>query len=111
MKIEGTRGWVFGAFAPHVLRSEPASLIEEASKSLTVRFPLKWDKQDFVDAIKTGGRTMEDENVAHRVTSLCQLGHIAIHLGQKLHWDPELERFIDNDAANRYLDQPILKGA
>jgi hypothetical protein len=109
VKIEGTKGWIFGAYGPQVLRSEPASLIETASKSLQVRFPLKWDKQDFIDAVKIGGRTMENENVAHRVTSICHLGHIAIHLGQKLSWDPEKERFIDNNAANRYLDHPIVE--
>jgi hypothetical protein len=109
VKVEGTKGWIFGAFAPHVLRSEPDSLITDAAKSLPVRFPLKSDKQDFVDAIKSGGSTMENERVAHRVTSLCHLGHIAIHLGQKLRWDPQAERFVDNHDANRYLDQPIAE--
>lgn len=109
VKIEGTKGWIFGAYAPHVLRSEPASLIDDTMKSLKTRFPLKSDKQDFVDAVKSGGRTLENENVAQRITSLCHLGHIAIHLGQKLRWDPEVERFVDNDEANQYLAQPILE--
>ena len=109
VKIEGTKGWIYGGYGPHALRSEPASLVETELESLEVQLPLKTDKQDFIDAIKTGGRTLENENVAHRVTSFCLLGHIAIHLGQKLRWDPELERFVDNDAANQYLDQPILE--
>jgi len=109
VKIEGTEGWIFAAYAPHVLRSEPASLVQRATEATRVQFPLKWDKQDFVDAIKEGGRTMENEDVAHRVTSLCHLGHIAVHLGEKLQWDAQSERFQGNDTANRYLDRPILE--
>ena len=108
VKIEGTKGWICGCYGPHLLRSEPATLVAQTSESFKVRFPMKTDKQDFIDAIKSGGQTMENEDVAHRVTSLCQLGHIAIHLGQKLRWDPQHQEFVDNDAANRYLDHPIL---
>jgi len=108
VKIEGTRGWVVGSYAPHQLLAEPASLLEREFTPADRRFPFKSDKQDFIDAIKTGGRTLEDEEVAHRTTSLCHLGHIAIHLGQRLKWNPQQEVFIDNDAANAYLAQPIL---
>ncbi len=109
VKVEGTKGWIYGSYGPHALRSEPASLVEQLPEPRQVRFPLKSDKQDFLDAIKTGGRTLENEQVAHRVTSVCQLGHIAIHVNQKLRWDPGIQKFIDNDAANQYLNQPILE--
>jgi len=37
--------------------------------------------------------------------TVCHLGNIAIRLGgdQRLRWNPETERFVDNDAANRML--------
>jgi predicted dehydrogenase len=108
VKVEGAKGWLYGAFGPQDLRAEPASLLDTPIRPNEIRFPLKSDKQDFVDAIKTGGKTMEDEEVAHRTTSLCHLGHIAIHLGRQLRWDPRRERFLDDDAANAYLDKPIL---
>lgn len=108
VKIEGTQGWIVGSYAPHQLLAEPASLLKREFTASDQRFPLKSDKQDFVDAIKSGGRTLEDEEVAHRTTSLCHLGHIAIHLRQRLQWDPQKETFVGNDAANAYLAQPIL---
>jgi len=107
VKIEGTKGWIYGSFGKQELRAEPKSLLNEKIKQDEIHFPLKSDKQDFIDAVKTGGRTLEDEEVGHRTTSLCHLGHIAIHLGERLKWDPDKERFIDNDAANAYLDKPI----
>ena len=30
--------------------------------------------------------------------SLCQIGHIAIQIGRMLEWDPELEKFNDEEA-------------
>jgi len=110
VKLEGTKGWIYGAFGgPTELRfkAEPEWLLDVKLGPTAIRFPLKSDKQDFIDAIKTGGRTLEDEEVGHRTTSLCHLGHIAIHLGQPLKWDPNKERFVDNEAANAYLDNPI----
>jgi predicted dehydrogenase len=107
VKFEGTKGWIYGSFGRQEFKAEPESLLAEKIGPGEIRFPLKSDKQDFIDAVKTGGRTLEDEQVGHRTTSLCHLGHIAIHLGQKLRWDPEKERFLDNDAANAYLDKPI----
>jgi predicted dehydrogenase len=107
VKFEGTDGWIYGSFGKQELKAEPESLVSAKAGPGEVTFPLKSDKQDFIDAIKTGGRTLEDEEVGHRTTSLCHLGHIAIHLDQKLRWDPDKERFLDNDAANAYLAKPI----
>ena len=53
------------------------------------------------------GQTPEDAEVGHRTTSLCQLGHIAIQAGRKLKWDPDAERFINDDTANRLLSRPM----
>ena len=59
--------------------------------------------------IDDGSAFMGDKaEVGHRVTSLGHLGQIAIYLGQKLEWDPDNERFLDNDAANTMIDKPIL---
>jgi hypothetical protein len=107
VKIEGSRGWIYGSFGPQKLLAEPATILETRISDQGVTLRLKSDKQDFIDAIKDGGKPLEDEQVAHRTTSLCHLGHIAIHSGQQLQWDPEGEKFVNNSAANSYLDKPI----
>ena len=71
-----------------------------------VRFRLKGDKRDFLDCVKSRGQTMEDAEVGHRATSLCQLGYIAVQTGEKLKWDPAKERFLNSDAANKLLTRP-----
>jgi myo-inositol 2-dehydrogenase / D-chiro-inositol 1-dehydrogenase len=104
-KIEGTEGWVWADFSK--IDAEPASLLKEKVKPDGVRFRFKSDKQDFIDCVKSRQETLEPAEIGHRVTSLCHLGHIAIQLGEKLNWDPEKERFINNDAANGMIDKPI----
>jgi len=106
VRVEGTEGWLEGAFSSG-FKGEPASLLTSEIKPDEIRFPRKSDKRDFIDAVKTRGRTLEDEEVGHRTTSLCHLGHISARLGQKLRWDPEKERFAGNDAANELIGRPI----
>lgn len=110
VRIEGTEGWISGEY-PGKLDAEPKSILTSEIKDSEVRFPLKSDKQDFIDAVKTRGRTLQDEEVGHRTTSLCHLGHIAIRMGQPLKWEPQQERFLDNDEANTYLDKPMTAPA
>jgi predicted dehydrogenase len=106
VRFEGTEGWIQAEF-PRGLEAEPASLLTSEIQPGETRFPLKSDKQDFIDAVKTRGKTLEDEEVGHRTTSLCHLGHIAIWLGRRLQWDPARQQFVDNDRANAMLDKPI----
>ena len=61
------------------MSSEILSIEDWVLPSGTV--PAVKDKQDFIDAVKTRGRTLEDEEVGHRTTSMCLLGHIAEKIG------------------------------
>ena len=106
VRFEGSEGWISAEY-PRTLEAEPESILTSEIKPGEIRFPLKSDKRDFIDAVKTRGKTLEGEEVGHRTTSLCQLGHIAIQAGEKLKWNPDKERFIDNDRANTLLERPI----
>ncbi len=109
VRVVGEKGAILATVMKDEIQAEPASLLDAPLPGDAVRFPLKSDKQDFIDAVKTRGRTLEDEEVGQRVTSMCHLGHIAIRLGRKLTWDPAAERFAGGgaDEANAWLDRPI----
>ncbi len=106
VRFEGSEGWIHAEYGKPLL-AEPASILKAQLGPQAIRFPLKSDKQDFIDAVKTRGQTLEDAEVGHRTTSLCHLGHIAIQMGKRLEWDPARERFTNNDAANAYIAKPI----
>jgi hypothetical protein len=47
--------------------------------------------------------------IAHRSTSACQLGNVALRSGQKITWDAKAERVTDVAAANAYLKKEYRK--
>jgi myo-inositol 2-dehydrogenase/D-chiro-inositol 1-dehydrogenase len=107
VRFEGTDGWVEADYNSRKVRTHPESILKAPINPDEIHLPLKDEKRDFIDAVKTRSRTLEDAEVGHRTTSLCQLGHIAIQIGRKLKWNPDAERFSDNDAANRLLSRPM----
>lgn len=64
-------------------------------------------KRDFLDCVRSRSQTAAPVEVGHRSVMIGHLGIIAMQLGRKLRWDPQSERFIDNDQANRLLSRPM----
>ena len=58
---------------------------------------------NFFDCIRAGRKPISDVESQHRSVSTCHLGNISMHLGRKLTWDPEKERFVGDDEANARL--------
>jgi hypothetical protein len=109
VRFEGERGWIQVDYPNKLTASDPKILKEKIGPE-EIHFPLKHEKQDFIDCIKTRGQTLEDEEVGQRTTSLCHLAHIAIQLGGvKLAWDPDKEIFPGNDAANKLVNRPPMR--
>lgn len=62
---------------------------------------------DFVEAVKTRKKFALNETNGHRSCTLVNLGKIAMQTGKVLHFDPKTQRFINDDAANGYIKQPM----
>lgn len=58
---------------------------------------------NFLDCIRTRQRTICDAETAHRAMTLSLIGGIAMEVKRPLKWDPEIERFSNDDEANRLL--------
>jgi predicted dehydrogenase len=65
--------------------------------------------QNWFDCIKSGERPVADVESAHRAATICHIINITRKLGRRLHWDPEKERFDNDDEANRLLSRPQRK--
>ena len=107
VRFEGTEGWIHADYGKP-LQAEPAAVLDSKIREDEILFPFKSDKQDFIDAVKTRGATLEDAEVGHRTASVCLLAHIAIQVGKKLEWDPVRERFTNSEAANAFVGKRIL---
>jgi predicted dehydrogenase len=83
VRFEGTEGWIQANYNDRSIKAEPASILKSPIGPDEIHLPLKHEKRDFIDVIKTRGQTLADAEVGHRTNSLCQLGHIAIQVGRK----------------------------
>jgi predicted dehydrogenase len=59
--------------------------------------------RNFLDCAKSRERPICDIEIAHRSTTACHLGNIALLRGRKIYWDRENERITNDEAANRLL--------
>ena len=65
---------------------------------------------NWLDCIKSREEPNADVEIGHRSVSICHLVNITRELGRKLTWDPNQERFENDDQATRLLDRPRRKG-
>lgn len=114
VRFEGDDGWIFvtrgGA---KVTASDPdvgSSKAFTASDPKILRAELGPDALhfhkssdhhlDWLQSIQTRKPASTNPEQAHRSTSACEIGWIAMKLGRKLRWDPVKEVFLDDDEAN-----------
>ena len=105
VRFEGDDGWVFverGAIKasdPEIPKWKPG---QGAVKLVQSGDHMK----NFLEAVRSRRAPAAPAEVGHHSNSICVMTHIAMKLGRKLAWDPEAERFVKDDEANRRLDYP-----
>jgi len=62
---------------------------------------------NFSESVRTRQKFALNEMNGHRSCTLVNLGVIALRLGRNLKYDPVNESFIDDEEANRLVDQPM----
>ncbi len=100
VRYEGDEGWVETgdtgriAVSPGPLRNKlPAPTIAGTTPTTHVR--------DFLNCVKTRGRTAANEQVMRHSHIACHAAAIAWQLGRKLTLDPVKEEFLGDEEANR----------
>lgn len=58
---------------------------------------------NFLDCVRTGKRPNAEIEIGHLTASLCHLGNIATRLGRSFAFDPEKERVIGDDEADKLV--------
>ncbi len=61
----------------------------------------------FSDSVRTRQKFALNEMNGHRSCTLVNLGVIALRLGRNLDFDPDKQRFINDEGANRLINQPM----
>jgi len=103
--FEGTEGWI------HVGRgyidAHPRSLLKTVIGPNEFKLPSSNDhRRNFLDAFRYGSDPVSSIESGVRSEIVCQQAYIALKTGQRLYWDNDKEKFINNDAANEMLSRP-----
>lgn len=61
----------------------------------------------FTESVLTRKKFALNEANGHRSCSVVNLGVIALRLGRNLKYNPVLQQFVDDEAANRLINQPM----
>lgn len=124
IRFEGSDGWIFVTRgAERVTSSDPTpkgnaakSLVASKPEILTTPLgekeirlhesPGNDHHLDWITSIQTRKPAVTTPEAAHRSTSACILGWIAMKLGRKLVWNPEKEAFEGDETANSMRSRP-----
>lgn len=122
IKWYGTKGWIFvqrdGMNSPTAKPGDPVPKVEvlQASDPKILDSVIGPDEihlytaneqhANWLDCIKTRQQPTAPVEIGHRACSTCLLHHIAMKTNRHLHWDPEREKFVGDDAANAMLSRP-----
>ncbi|MBP5323020.1 MAG: Gfo/Idh/MocA family oxidoreductase [Bacteroidaceae bacterium] len=96
--IEGPKGKLWPGF-----RSD----IPDLQRKLAEFPDPKPQATDFIQSVRTREKFALNEVNGFRSCTLVNMGITALRLNRNLRFDPEKLQFIDDDAANRLIDQPM----
>ncbi len=122
VKFYGSEGWIFVSRGNVAVTSsdpgKPGSELQalDASDPLILQSEIGPDEihlykapeqhEDWLNAIHSRKEPVAPAEVGHRSCSTCLVSHAAMKFDGKLYWDPQRERFVDNDRANALLHRP-----
>ncbi len=121
IKFYGSKGWIFVTRDELVTPTDPGGkqakiepLVASDARILdTVIGPneihlYKSEDQhgNWLDCIRTRQQPIAPVEIGHRACSTCLIHHIAMKAKRKLYWDPQRERFKNDDEANALLSRP-----
>ena len=105
VRFEGTDGWIF---TRGEIDGEPKSLLDVEFGPDEIRlYESDIHERNFVECVRNRKETLTPAETAHRSTTVGLIGGIALQLRRRLNWDPDAERFIDDDEANALLSCPM----
>jgi myo-inositol 2-dehydrogenase/D-chiro-inositol 1-dehydrogenase len=103
--FQGADGWVWvnrGA-----IEASPLPLLDYRPGAGEIQLPRSTSHaRNFIDSVFSRQQPIAPIEQAHRSISIAHLGNISLRLGRDLTWDPNQERFPNDEAANRLLSRP-----
>ena len=101
----GSEGELFVARGK--IRANPSKLLDSKVGTMPLKLYASTNHhRNWIDCLRTRELPISDVEQSHRTATVCHIGNIAMRLGRKLRWNPEVERFVGDEEANRMLSKP-----
>lgn len=110
--VIGDKGTIlYGSHGAGGVRLIPETRMREYKRPAPSIPRVKGHQQDWLQAIRNGGKSGSDFAYGGPLTEIAMLGIIAIKVpGTKLEWDAAKMRFRNSTEANRFVNPPYRKG-
>ncbi|MBI3735470.1 Gfo/Idh/MocA family oxidoreductase [Candidatus Sumerlaeota bacterium] len=106
VKFEGTDGWVWVNRGE--IEAEPKSLLTTVIGPGEIHLYKSEDHhRNFLECVQSRKDPIAPIEEAHRSITIAHLGNICMQLGRKLKWNPQTERFIGDEEADRMLSRAM----
>jgi hypothetical protein len=109
LRFEGAEGWIGNRGWRGKLQAEPKSILDSVIGPNEIHlYTCKGGEQrNFLDCVKSRKDCYFPPEIGQRCFTIAHIGNISMLLGRKLRWDPEKERFINDEQANRMLSRAM----
>lgn len=104
--FKGTEGWVYANRGTHEVFPEKLKDTVIGPNEINL---YKSDNhfRNFIDCVLSRKETIAPAEISHHSIAMSHLGNIAMRLQQDLDWDPQAEKFLNNDQANAMLHRTM----
>jgi predicted dehydrogenase len=99
----GENGWIHVDRGDKITASKPELISEELGANKKPLYKSNDHFGNFLECIRSRKETITPVEVAHRSISVALLGEIAMTTKEKIKWDPEKEKIINNADASKML--------
>jgi len=122
VRYEGTEGWIFVTRGNYratasdpipenqdnqpLQASDPKILTSVIGPDEIHLYESSDQVGNWLDCIRSRQEPISPVETGHRACTVCLVTHIAMKLGRKLYWDPEKERFLNDDEADSMISRP-----
>jgi len=109
LRFEGSEGWIGNRGWRAPLQAEPKSILNSVigPNEIHLYTCKAGEQRNFLDCVKSRKDCYFPPEIGQRCFTIAHIGNISMLLGRKLRWDPDNERFIDDEQANRMLSRAM----
>ncbi len=109
LRFEGSEGWIGNRGWRAPLQAEPKSILNSVigPNEIHLYTCQGGEQRNFLDCVKSRKDCYFPPEIGQRCFTIAHIGNISMLLGRKLRWDPDNEKFIGDEQANRMLSRTM----